>query len=123
LLHVVPPPVIGYAEGMIIPDDAESVDEARTRLDEMQPKDPTLVVERRLAQGDPAGEIVWNAADIRADAIVIGTHGRSGLARLVMGSVAENVVRRASCPVVTIKKPLAESRANAAPVAAGAARE
>jgi nucleotide-binding universal stress UspA family protein len=39
------------------------------------------------------------------DIIVIGTHGRTGLTRLLMGSVAEAIVRRATCPVLTVKQP------------------
>jgi nucleotide-binding universal stress UspA family protein len=47
--------------------------------------------------------IVETAGEARADLIVIGTHGRTGLSRLVIGSVAERVVRLASCPVLTMK--------------------
>ena len=43
------------------------------------------------------------AVDTRADLIVMGTHGRTGLTRLVMGSVAEEVLRRAPCPVMTVR--------------------
>jgi nucleotide-binding universal stress UspA family protein len=50
--------------------------------------------------GDPAGEIVRIAAEEGVDMIVLGTHGRSGISRMLMGSVAEGVVRRASCPVL-----------------------
>ena len=46
------------------------------------------------------------AKDIKCDLIVMGTHGRTGLGRLLMGSVAEQVVRNASCPVLTVKTPL-----------------
>jgi nucleotide-binding universal stress UspA family protein len=48
------------------------------------------------------------------DLIVIGTHGRTGLARLLMGSVAESVVRRSKCPVLTVKQPTNESEDAAA---------
>jgi nucleotide-binding universal stress UspA family protein len=54
--------------------------------------------------GDPAGEIVRLAADEDAEMIVLGTHGRSGLARVLMGSVAESVVRRALCPVLVYRE-------------------
>jgi nucleotide-binding universal stress UspA family protein len=64
-------------------------------------------VKRFLVRGDPASEIVALATNYPCDVIVMGTHGRKGLARLLMGSVAENVVRKASCPVVTVKSPLA----------------
>src|SRR5262249_44246529 len=45
------------------------------------------------------------AEEIRADLIVMGTHGRTGLSRLLMGSVAEQVVRKAPCPVLTVRPP------------------
>ena len=51
----------------------------------------------------PAQEIVEYAREIHADVVVIGTHGRSGVSRLLMGSVAENVVRNAPCPVLVVR--------------------
>jgi nucleotide-binding universal stress UspA family protein len=48
------------------------------------------------------------AREINANLIVLGTHGRTGLARLLMGSTAEQVVRKASCPVLTVKTPIAD---------------
>ena len=54
--------------------------------------------------GLPAHEIVEYASAIHADLIVMGTHGRTGLAHLLMGSVAEHVVRVASCPVLTVRE-------------------
>ena len=52
---------------------------------------------------NPALEIVEYATDIRADLIVIGTHGRTGVSRFLMGSVAEHVVRTAPCPVLVVR--------------------
>lgn len=52
-----------------------------------------------LLTGSPAREIVWLAAHLDADVIVVGTHGRRGVRRLVLGSVAEEVLRTAGCPV------------------------
>jgi nucleotide-binding universal stress UspA family protein len=54
-------------------------------------------------KGDPAREILAFAERLSADAIVMGTHGRSGLPRLLMGSVAEGVLRSATIPVVTVR--------------------
>ena len=51
----------------------------------------------------PADAIVKYAKDVRADVIVVGTHGRSGVSRLLMGSVAEHVVRNAPCPVLVVR--------------------
>jgi universal stress protein A len=59
----------------------------------------------RFEQGKPYETIIKLADDDHFDAIVMGTHGRSGLQHLVLGSVAEKVVRSASCPVMTIRQP------------------
>jgi nucleotide-binding universal stress UspA family protein len=56
-----------------------------------------------LLKGDPARQIVRASRSRRANLIVIGTHGRRGLSKLVLGSVAERVVRTAPCPVVTVR--------------------
>lgn len=53
--------------------------------------------------GDPAREIAEHASDIKADLIVIPSHGRTGAARLLIGSVAERVVRHAHCPVLVLR--------------------
>jgi universal stress protein A len=60
------------------------------------------IVEATLTQGFPAGEIVRCAKDWGCDLIVMGTHGRTGIKHLLIGSVAENVVRMAPCPVLTV---------------------
>lgn len=62
-----------------------------------------LPVETHVLGGEPGPAIVAIANDCNADLIVMGTHGRSGLSRLVMGSVAEYVLRHARCPVLTMK--------------------
>lgn len=54
--------------------------------------------------GDPGHQIVDYAQEIHADLIVLSSHGQSGLTRLLMGSVAEKVVRLAHCPVLVLKK-------------------
>jgi universal stress protein A len=62
-------------------------------------------VETKLLEGFVAGEIVQFAERGAFDLIVMGTHGRSGMAHLVIGSIAERVVRLSPCPVLTVKKP------------------
>jgi nucleotide-binding universal stress UspA family protein len=54
--------------------------------------------------GSPGGAIVKHAESIGADVIVVGTHGRDGVSRLLMGSVAEYVVRHAPCPVLVVRR-------------------
>ncbi len=61
-----------------------------------------VTVETRI--GYPADEIVAAAEELGSGLIVIGTHGRSGLKRLILGSVAEDVLRRAPCPVLTVRE-------------------
>jgi nucleotide-binding universal stress UspA family protein len=61
-------------------------------------------VETKLLQGFVAGQIVEFASRGEFDLIVMGTHGRTGMQHLVMGSIAERVVRLAQCPVLTVKQ-------------------
>jgi nucleotide-binding universal stress UspA family protein len=60
-------------------------------------------VEARFCQGDPITEILQAAEVLGCDLIVMGSHGRTGLRRLMMGSVAEAVCRRAPCPTLIVK--------------------
>jgi nucleotide-binding universal stress UspA family protein len=76
------------------------------QLAEVKPKDAALAVTRKLLFGEEATEIISFANENHADLIVMGTHGRTGLSRLLMGSVAETVLRQAPCPVLTIKTPM-----------------
>ncbi len=59
-------------------------------------------VRSRVLWGDPAAEIMRHAREERCDLLVIGTHGRSGVARLILGSVAERVARQSPCPVLVV---------------------
>jgi nucleotide-binding universal stress UspA family protein len=58
-----------------------------------------------LLEGVPDTEIVGAAKDVKADLIVMGTHGRTGIDHLLLGSVAERVVRRSEVPVITVPAP------------------
>lgn len=62
-----------------------------------------MTVVRDIRQGPPFLEIVRYAKEKECDLIVVGTHGRSGLAHMLLGSVAGKVVRKASCPVLTVR--------------------
>jgi nucleotide-binding universal stress UspA family protein len=72
---------------------------------ETQVKDPNFRTRAVLTEGVPFYEILQVATRLRCDLIVLATHGRTGLVHAIMGSVAENVVRRARCPVLTIHPP------------------
>lgn len=123
LLHVASTPIIGYGEGVIPPDPEELRNEARAQLDALQPPAGDVRAERRVAEGNPVDEIIRVAEEIDASLIVMGTHGRSGLGRLLMGSVAEYVLRRAPCPVLTLKAPFPNEKSEADLVASGSAAE
>jgi len=64
-----------------------------------------LEVETIVVKGVPFNEIINAATEINVDLIVIGTHGRTGLSHVMLGSVAEKVVRKATCPVLTVRMP------------------
>lgn len=103
LIHVAPEDVV--AEGIVIePVDLEacreSLEETRSALDGPDLEFPIATL---TTQGDAAAEILRAAKATEADLIVMGSHGRSGLERFLMGSVAEAVLRRASCPTLIIK--------------------
>ena len=105
IVHVEEPPV-AYGGGELyygIPNPA--TEDLRKMLDEVRPKDPNVPCDHYLITGDPAAAIVRFAEEENADLIVMGTHGRTGLSRLLMGSVAESVVGRAKCPVLTLRQP------------------
>ncbi len=110
VLHVYQIPVYGFPDGAFLAGP-----EIATRLSEAAQKGLDGVVQRiaargikvvgHLRQGNPADEICAVAKDLGADLIVLGTHGRKGLAHALMGSVAERVVRTSSVPVLTIRTP------------------
>jgi nucleotide-binding universal stress UspA family protein len=83
----------------------------RGQLEQVRPGNPKISVSHVLLEGDPATEIARYAADAGIDVIVIGTHGRTGVDRLVMGSVAEKVMREAPCSVLVVKLPRGVSSA------------
>lgn len=101
-----------YAEGFLAGPEAQRVYEAQrkwaqetleARAVELR-KDLGIKVRWTLPVGVPFEQIVKAAKDEHADMIVIGTHGRTGLNRLLLGSVAERVIRLAPCPVVTVRQ-------------------
>lgn len=75
----------------------------REKLDAMAPADGKLRCEVHHLLGAPAEEIVRVADERQVDLIVIGSHGRTGVRRMLLGSVAELVVRRAHCSVLVVK--------------------
>jgi universal stress protein A len=113
IVHVEEPP-LAYGGGELYYGIEEpDREELQRMLTAVVPTDSTVGYEHRLMIGSPAGAIVHLAEQEHVDMIVMPTHGRTGLGRLLMGSVAEEVVRKAKCPVLTVKA--------AAPVPAEAA--
>lgn len=108
LLHVVePPPFITHGEMERALEQAQGYRRELTeRLHNLQSDDPSISIEYCLEDGEPVCEILCAAEKHRCDLIVMGTHGRTGFRRLLLGSVAEQVLRRASCPVLTVNTPL-----------------
>lgn len=105
-------PIAAYP-GVVPPAGLEGVDAeqlaafARKRLDAFKEQNPSARLPHihvHTSVGLPADEIVWLAAHLDADAIVMATHGRRGVKRLLLGSVAEKVVRLAGCPVVVVRE-------------------
>ena len=121
VLHVADVPTVAYGEGIVPPNPEESRAAAQEQLDRLRVPRADVRAERRLEQGDPVTEILRVAREAGADLIVLGTHGRTGLGRLLMGSVAEQVVRRAACPVLTVRTPFPETAPEARPAAAAPA--
>ena len=103
VLHVVPPPA--DREETARRTGVSFYERLWNNLRRLQAPDARVWVEYRMADGEPAREILRVADEGPCDLIVLSTHGRTGLRRLVMGSVAEEVLRAAPCPVLTLKAP------------------
>ena len=116
-LHVVEPvvPAVGYtglADPMPIADMSDQLeDSAERELPRLTDCEELngLEVEEVIVHGDAAAQIVRVAGEREADLIVISSHGRTGLGRMIFGSTAEAVVRHASCPVLVVKPPQEEA--------------
>jgi nucleotide-binding universal stress UspA family protein len=107
LLHVMPPSAAPLqTEPPANPmEPAESQECLKGKFVWPQPPHPTVRVDHRVAEGDPPAEVLRLARALKCDLIVMGTHGRTGLGRLLLGSVAEEALRGAPCPVLAVKAP------------------
>jgi nucleotide-binding universal stress UspA family protein len=121
-VHVFSPaPATVYGPGPVVFEpvvltgvDREELIAATKRFVEAESA-PGIPIETIVREGNIAKEILAQAADSDADLLVIGTHGRSGFERLLLGSVTEKVLRRAACPVLTVPRRLPDA-APAGPV-------
>jgi nucleotide-binding universal stress UspA family protein len=111
LLHVIEDPFIyapvseGYVPPLTFYEDMETA--ARAQLERvLTPEERTECHAELVTQkGSPFVEIIRYARSRNIDLIVMGTHGRGAIAHMLMGSVAERVVRKAPCPVLTVRHP------------------
>ncbi|HET7824788.1 MAG TPA: universal stress protein [Anaeromyxobacter sp.] len=110
LLHAYPMPGYTFPDGSVVASPRmmqELADQAQKHLDEWRAEAEKLVggprVRTETAIGEPAAEILSFARSSGQELLVLGTHGRTGLEHALMGSVAERVVRKAHCPVLTVR--------------------
>jgi nucleotide-binding universal stress UspA family protein len=119
-VHVIEPmvPTVGYTgmtEPLPIADISEQLEDSAGReLPRIAESEECagLEVEEMIVHGDAASEIVRVAKERQVDLIVISSHGRTGLGRILFGSTAEAVVRHASCPVLVVKPSQDEEEAD-----------
>lgn len=119
-VHVIEPivPTVGYSgmtEPLPMADISEQLeDSAERELPKIAEREECagLEVEELIAHGDAASEIVRIARERQIDLVVISSHGRTGLGRILFGSTAEAVVRHASCPVLVVKPSQDEKEAD-----------
>ncbi|MDP6924417.1 MAG: universal stress protein [Candidatus Scalindua sp.] len=88
-----------------IPNE-ETIEQLRVKLLECIPEEirDDMDVEAIVTQGIPFAEIISTAKEKEIDMIVIGSHGRTGISHMMLGSVSEKVVRKAPCPVLTVRQ-------------------
>lgn len=112
VMHVVPDsmslPWATMSDGLAMADVQKQWElEARERLEGLIPEADrrTFGIVFVTRAGEPVRQILGYAADQEIDLIVLGTHGRGAVAHMLLGSVAERVVRNAPCPVLTVRHP------------------
>lgn len=115
-LHVFSPaPVAAFGPGPVVfePIVLTAVDREQLLVDTKAfieaEGSPGIAIEVVLREGNTAAEILDQAIGMNADLLVIGTHGRAGFERLLLGSVTEKVLRKAGCPVLTVPRRLPDA--------------
>ena len=109
LLHVVENVTVGYASDLFPVPMAEVFQEisgyARAELAKLgqEARDRGVSASEQVIQGKPSNEIIRFASENQVDMIVLGTHGKGMLDQALFGSTTERVVRRAPCPVLTVR--------------------
>ena len=95
---------LAAASPLLVTDFLDKL-EAEAEAAELEARLGEVGIVRAFRAGDPADEICRYVEEEEIDLVVIGTHGRTGLERLMMGSVAESLVRRCPCPVLSVRLP------------------
>ncbi|HQR06784.1 MAG TPA: universal stress protein [Gemmatales bacterium] len=104
VVHVIPLPVYAFSEvDVTLQQPLISPDEDLELLKKNYVAEAGIPVRHLVDQGDASTVLERIAQEQQASLIVMGTHGRKGLGRVIMGSVAEHIVRHAKCPVITVK--------------------
>ncbi len=98
-------PSMGEAASLYAAEWQRELEVSRELLDRIRPTSPGVDYQRHSLTGIPDAEIVEFATENKVDLIVMASHGRTGISRLLMGSVAEAVMRKAPCPVLIVKQP------------------
>lgn len=98
---VLPPPIDMVSLSTVFPKAQDKMEEA-LEARAVRVRDAGIACEIELLEGAPHVEIVAYADRVQAELIVLGTHGRGGLAHAVLGSVTERVIHRATCPVLVV---------------------
>jgi nucleotide-binding universal stress UspA family protein len=110
LIHVIEPNntfgILGMEPFAVPISPPDSRDQIRAELEKLVREEcfASIKVSGELREGAPYHEIITAAQDLRADLIIIATHGRTGLSRALMGSTAQRVVCHAPCPVLTLRR-------------------
>jgi nucleotide-binding universal stress UspA family protein len=105
-------PLVAYGEMLAGLAPAEYDAKLDEVLHKFNVSDGTVPVEHRLAEGDTVDQILEAARQGGCDLIVMGTHGRKGLGRVLLGSVSGQILARARCPVVTVREAHPHDRPN-----------
>lgn len=111
LLHVIPDPqtkampVVAAGAAAVAVEETRQAMEADARQQLADIDGGSAARDATIQFGHPFVEIVRFARDRKVDLIVMGTHGRGAIAHMLLGSVAEKVVRKATCPVLTVRHP------------------
>ena len=105
IIHIVEPPstYAGYEYPSLGSFSEEMIKLAQTMMQELIDRKQSKLAgcERKVIKGDIIDSIIQYTEDVKGDLIIIGTHGRTGLSKMWLGSVAERVIKRAPCPALT----------------------